>query len=175
MKLSVRLTQAQLIRVAHHGAGRAIHAITRQSRVDVPIMSREKWYWEDNIRGAISEFAVCLAFGFPFDWEVGRAYINRPDAGPFEVRTVSRPDAGLRCKVKDVDHQILVLTRVKADRVLIIGWATAGEVREHGHELWQGKYGQHELGQDQLNDIAHIGHEIHWSDQVREYTCLQTG
>lgn len=173
MKIAVRLTLDELHEAATAGMNRRIGAIERRRRNAAPSHTATNLYeWEQHVRGAIAEYAVCKAFGMPFSGFVDAGIRQLADAGPLEVRTIMKPDATLVAKAKDVDHQKLVLTLVKDDRVLIPGWSTAGVVREFG---WANQWGTHSLAQQDLYRMDEIGLPIQWSQHVREYKCLQDG
>lgn len=173
MKLSVRLTPDQLTEATLAGVHRRLDAITKhRTHAQAGTRPGNVYHWEQHIRSAIAEYAACLAFGYTFSGHVENGIRRLNDAGPLEIRTTMNPDGPLSVKSKDLDHQPVVLTKVKDDRVLLVGWCTAGQVREHG---WANEWGGHSIAQHDLLGIEELGIEIHWSDQVREYTCLQTG
>ena len=158
-RLVVKLKDYEFREIAQNGLERAINAIDTQASLQAPMLvPRDKYYFEDNIKAAIAEYGVCLAYGFEYQWEIGQAWLNRPDAGPLEVRTVSYDGAGLIVKPKDVDHQRIVLTRVnpRLRSVYLYGWATAAQIRQHGKP---GRYSKCELAQELLEDMADIGLE----------------
>lgn len=166
MKIIVKLTDAQLEEAALAGVKRRVDAITKYRQTPHPGYQAEI-EWEYDIRGAIAEYAVCLAFGQRFSGYVPRNIRGQRDAGPLEVRTLCTDlTRGLAAKWKDPDDQRLVLAIVKKDRVLIVGWETAGAVRAMGKA---NKYDRHELPQSELRSVDTLGYPIQFSEQVREY------
>lgn len=166
MKVIVKLTDVQLEEAALAGVKRQVDAITKYRQTPHPGKQLEH-EWEYNIQATIAEYAVCLAFGQRFSGYVPRNIRGQRDAGPLEVRTLCTDHTkGLAAKWKDADDQRLVLTIVKRDRILIVGWETAGRVRAMGKA---NKYGRHELPQADLRSVDQLGYPIQWSEQVREY------
>jgi len=153
---AVRLSQEELRDIAQNGLERALNAIWTGASLQQPHYARRsKYYYEDNITAAIAEWGVCTAYGFEYQWAIGNAGLNRPDAGPLEVRTIQRFDAGLVAKPKDVPHQKIVLTQVIKRTVYLLGWATAEQVRTYGTP----RGAVHILDQADLLDMDELGLE----------------
>lgn len=166
MKIIVSLDADQLEQAAVAGALRQASAFSNRRSLHKEVMSDRVKYWENSVTSAIAEYAVCLVFGYEFSGYVPHGISRLHDAGPLEVRTVSKAGYALMAYPKDVDHQKLVLTRVKENRVLLEGWATAGEIREWGTPImdkWPG------LFPDQLHDLLTIGYDCVPSSQWRAY------
>ena len=166
MKIIVTLHPDQLEQAAVAGALRQASAFSNRRSQHKQVMFDDKPYWEESVLSAIAEYAVCLVYGFDFSGYVPHGISRLHDAGPLEVRTVRRQGYALMAYPKDVDHQQLVLTRVKENRVLLEGWATAGEIRQWGYlvmDRWPG------LQADDLHDMHSIGYTPVPSSQWREY------
>lgn len=173
MQLTIRLTPEQLTEAALAGAHRQIDAFNRQRRDVIEQIDGDfDFQWEYAIQSAVAEYGVCQAFGFEFSGYVQHGIHRLQDAGPLEVRTITRRGAGLRVKPKDVDHQKLVLTRVSGPLVMVLGWATAGDVRTHGDTM---KSGHKQLQPEWLIGMDEIGYPIRWAPNVRRYRCLSIG
>lgn len=165
MRIIVRLTAEQLEEAAVAGVQRRVNAITRYRTSQHP-GDQPPIEWEYDIRGAIAEYGVCLAYGQKFSGFVPRNIRGERDAGPLEVRTLCTDlTRGLAEKWKDPDYLPLVLTMVKKDRVMIVGWETAGAVRAMGR---RNKYDRYELPQADLK-CPTILRPVQWGDNVREY------
>ena len=134
MKLHVTLTQEQLEEAVIAGAQRRLSAIATKRHT---YTETNPLQWEANILSTVAEMAVCVAYGFTFSGFIpggkgDRRIRDAQDAGPYEVRTVMKRGNPLRAKPKDLDHQVLIYTRVLDRDVMLDGWLTAGQVRRHG-------------------------------------------
>jgi len=92
--------------------------------------------WEDNIRGASGELAVCRALGLTWDPTIGR--VNAPDAGPYQVRTTHYDDGHLILRKEEVrTDQIFILVTGFVFEFTIRG----GLIARHGERaIWWRKY-----------------------------------
>ena len=158
MSIKVRVPDELLEQAAIAGCMRRVSGITT-SRPDTYAVLRPdtKPRWQENVTAAIAEMAVCMVYGFKFSgYTAGgaREIARLRDAGPLEVRTVANSDHHLLCYSKDLEHQKIVATYVRDNEVLLVGWATAGEIRAYGRPV----VGQmHGLRMDELNDMRDVG------------------
>ena len=158
MRIKVRVPDDLLEQAAIAGCMRRVTGITT-SRPDTYAVLRPdtKPRWQENITAAIAEMAVCMVYGFKFSGYTrggAREIARLQDAGPLEVRTVINENHHLLAYSKDLDHQRIVATFVRDNEVLLVGWATAGEIRRHGRLVVGPNYG---LWMDELNDMRDIG------------------
>jgi|SRR5262245_28334565 len=116
--MKVRLTPEDFREAAQGGHDRTAIAYLRGlKRPGCPVYGR----WEDSIRGALGEMAVCRAFNFTWDPTVGRT--DAPDAGPFQVRTTHWPDGKLILRGAEVEsHEAFILVTGDGLDYVIHGW-----------------------------------------------------
>lgn len=158
MSIRVTVPPDKLEQACLAGVMRRVDAITTQRPDTYAVLRPDtKPRWQENVTAAIAEMAVCIVYGFDFSGYVkgGAAQIARlKDAGPLEVRTVANDTHHLLAYSKDVDHQKIVATYVRDQDVLLVGWATAGEIRRYGSRVVGHQYG---LRMDELNPMSEIG------------------
>ena len=142
------------------GALRRVDAITN-GRPDTYAVFRPdaKPRWQENVTAAIAEMAVCMVYGHRFSGALRNATARQiarlKDAGPLEVRTLQSETHHLLAYSKDAPHQKIVASYVRDNEVLLLGWATAQEIRTYGKRV-VGM--QHGLLCDELNDMFGIGY-----------------
>lgn len=90
-QIKVRLSPEEFVEAADGGFARAKHAYLKnwQRKKSDPTYGR----WEDSIRGAIGEMAVCHHYGFAWNATVGQT--DAKDAGPYQVRSTWRVNGKL--------------------------------------------------------------------------------
>lgn len=159
MSIRVVVPPDRLEEAVTAGALRRVDAIINQ-RPDTYAVLRpdSKPRWQENITAAVAEMAVCILYGFTFSGVVRNAtalqIARLRDAGPLEVRTLASETHHLLAYSKDAPHQKIVASYVRDNEVLLLGWATAQEIRTYGKRV-VGM--QHGLPCDELNDMTDIG------------------
>lgn len=126
LPINITLNATEIAHAGTVGMRRYIES-TLKGRDDVVGLSDG---WNNNIEGAIAEFAVAKALDLHYDPALGK--FGEADVGPWHVRSTNHKNGRLRIAPKE-EHGKYLLVIGQFDSWSIVGWIDA----EHGRkEEW---------------------------------------